>query len=98
MILNLPKQEQVDQIAGSLAPDVVRIRMREGLDWSDHDALYFYVILSDEASRVPRLHQIANEVRQKIDQELGLGSRNFLAYPRFRSETEQRELKEPLWD
>ena len=98
MILNLPTQEQVDQIARSLAPDVIRIRMREGLDWSDHEALYFYVILSDDASRPPRLHDIATQVRRKIDEELGLGNRNFLAYPQFRSESEQRELKEKLWD
>ncbi len=98
MIANLPTQEQVDQIAESLAPDVVRIRMREDLDWSDHDALYFYVILSDEASRPPKLHQVAALVREKIDTELGLGNRNFLAYPRFRSESEQLELKEKLWD
>jgi hypothetical protein len=38
MTSTLPTQEQVDQIARSLALDVVRIRMREERDWADHPA------------------------------------------------------------
>lgn len=98
MIANLPTQEQVDQIAESLAPDVVRIRMRDGLDWADNEALYFYVILSDEASRRERLREVTSHVRRKLDDALGLENRNFISYPYFRSESEQRELKEKLWD
>ncbi len=50
MIATLPTQEQVDRIAHDLAPDVVRIRLNIAQDWSGDPAIYFRVILSDEAS------------------------------------------------
>jgi hypothetical protein len=51
MIATLPTQEQVDRIAQDLAPDVVSISFRVGRDWSDDPAIYFRVVLSDEASK-----------------------------------------------
>ena len=50
MISTLPTQDQVDQVVlRELAPDVVRIRMNVTRDWTDDPAIYFRVILSDEA-------------------------------------------------
>jgi hypothetical protein len=66
MIATLPTQAQVDRIARDLAPDVVRIRLNISQDWSNDPAIYFRVILSDEASRGDRLADVAARVRSKL--------------------------------
>ena len=98
MIAALPTQEQVDRIARDLAPDVVRIRLNVWHDWSEHPAIYFRVILSDEASRLDRLKDVAGRVRGRLFDELGLDNLDHLPYFRFRSQSEQAVLQEKSWD
>ena len=98
MITTLPTQEQVDQIARELAPDVVHIRMRVGHDWSEHPAIYFRVILSDEASQRDRLLEIIQRVRGKVRDELGFDALEHHPYFRFRSQSEQAQLRDPAWE
>jgi len=98
VISALPTQEQVDRIARDLAPDVVHIRMDVGHDWSDHPAIYFRVILSDEASHRDRLLEIIQRVRKKVRNELGLDELEHFPYFRFRSQSEQAQLRDPAWE
>jgi len=98
VITTLPTQEQVDRIASDLAPDVVHIRMRVGHDWSEHPAIYFRVILSDEASRRERLLEITQRVRGRVRNELGLDDLEHFPYFRFRSQSEQAQLRDPAWE
>lgn len=98
MIATLPSQEQVDRIARDLAPDVVRIRMSVARDWSDDPAIYFRVILSDEAARLDRLAGVFELVRKKLEDELRLAELDHISYFRFRSQSEQAELHDQAWD
>lgn len=98
MTATMPTQEQVDKIATALAPDVVRIRVNAGQDWSEHPALYFRVVLSDEASRPMRLADITDEVRTKLTEALGLSQSDRIPYFRFRSQSEQTKIKELAWE
>jgi hypothetical protein len=98
MIVTLPSQERVDEITRRLAPDVIRIRVNTGLDWSEHPALYFRVILSDEASQADRLADVTAEITTTLYNELGLAELDHIPYFRFRSESEQEKLKEKGWD
>jgi hypothetical protein len=98
VIATLPTQEQVDRIARDLAPDVVHIRMDVGHDWSDHPAIYFRVILSDEASRRDRLGDVVELVREKVYNELGFAGLDHIPYVRFRSRSEQAQLRDPVWE
>ena len=98
MITTLPTQEQVDRIARDLAPDVVHIRMDVGHDWSDHPAIYFRVVLSEEASRRDRLREITQRVRGKVRNELGFDALEHYPYFRFRSQSEQAQLRDPAWE
>src|SRR5258707_312190 len=98
MLATLPTQEQVDQIARDLAPDVVRIRMNVSTDWTDAPAIYFYVILSDEASRRDRLGDVIDRVREALFEGLGLADLDHFPYFRFRSQSEQTKLQEKAWD
>jgi hypothetical protein len=98
MIAALPTQEQVDRIACELAPDVVRIRLNVALDWSGDPAMYFRVILSDEASREDRLAEITGRVSGRLFDDLGLAKMDHIPYFRFRSQSEQTKLQEKAWD
>jgi hypothetical protein len=98
MIATLPTQEQVNRIARDLAPDVVRIRFNVGHDWSEDPALYFRVILSDEASRGDRLAEVTGLVRGKLFEELRLAELEHIPYFRFRNQSEQAKLHDPAWD
>ena len=98
VIATLPTQEQVDEIARGLAPDVVRIRFNAGQDWSEHPAVYFRVILSDEASRGDRLADATGRVSARLFDELGLAELEHITYFRFRSQSEQAKLHDTAWD
>jgi hypothetical protein len=98
MIATLPTQQQVDRIAQELAPDVVRIRMKTGRDWSDDPALHFRVVLSNDASRRDRLSDVTDAVRNRLRDELRLGELDHISYFRFRSQSEQAKLLDPAWE
>jgi hypothetical protein len=98
MIASLPTQEQVDRVARDLAPDVVRIRLNVRDDWPDHPALYFRVILSDEASGPDRLLDVTRRVRQKLYEDLQLAELEYFPHYRYRSRSELAELRDPAWD
>ena len=98
MIATLPTQRRIDDIAMDLAPDVVRIRFNVAQDWSEHPAIYFRVVLADNASRGDRLADVTGRVTAKLFDELGLASLDYIPYFRFRSQSEQARLKDPAWE
>ena len=99
MTATLPTQEQVDRIAQELAPDVVHIRLQMGQDWSYDPAIYFRVVLSDEASQLDRLGKTAKRVRETLYEKLNLLELTHLSYIRFRSKSEQAKMRDdPAWD
>ena len=98
MIATLPTQQRVDEIARDLAPDVVRIRVMVGQDWSEHPAIYFRVVLSDEASRRDRLFSVTEAIKSRLIEKLALYESNHIPYFKFRSEGEQSKLQDPAWD
>jgi hypothetical protein len=81
------------------APDVVRIRYHEGLDWSGAPAIFFRILLSDHASRRENLGDITERVdRELSDEFLRLGDSEYFPYTTFRSKSEQDKLKDPQWE
>ena len=99
MTETLPTQEQVDEIARDLAPDVVRIRFQADSDWSGDPALHFKIILSDDAIRSDRLPEVRERVRARLFDDLGLSwSSGRIPYFRFRAESEQSKIREASWE
>lgn len=96
----IPKQRQIDEavteVARLLAPDVVHIRYDIGRDWGGDWAIYFRVLLSDEASE-RRLREVATKVVWKLAQRIDFPSMGLLPYHNFRSESEQAVLREEAW-
>ena len=95
--ITAPSEEQVERIVKDLAPDVVRIRFTPERDWSDHPSIDVRVLLSDEAARRGRLHTVTRKVRDRIE-EFGLWEAGVIPYVRFRSVSEQAQLRERSWD
>ncbi|HML16121.1 MAG TPA: hypothetical protein VK419_03810 [Bryobacteraceae bacterium] len=86
---------EVERILGA---DVVRLRYTIGVSWSDEPAIFFRVLLSDQASKRDRLHEVASRVEAVIQERLDpLNAWGLVPYYNFRSVTEQEMLKEPAW-
>jgi hypothetical protein len=80
------------------APDVIRIRYHTGFDWSGDPAIFFRVLLSDNASLRENLGEIARRVDSELSDELLRIGDYDIPYSTFRSKTEQDRLKDPQWE
>ncbi len=84
---------RVQQIVG---PDVVRIRYEIAEDWSGQWAIFFRVVLTDDAAG-RRLRDIATKVVWELARQLDFPGMGVFPYHNFRSESEQAALREPAW-
>jgi hypothetical protein len=85
--------QRVQQAVGS---DVVRIRYEIGEDWSGQWAIFFRVVLTDDAAR-RRLRDVATKVVWELARQLDFPGIGVFPYHNFRSESEQATLQEPAW-
>lgn len=94
------KQREIDEaIAGvvrELAPDVIRIRYDIGQDSTGDWAIFFRVILSDQAGQ-RKLRQVATEVVRLLENRLDFPSMGVFPYHNFRSASEQAQIQEEAW-
>lgn len=94
------KQAEIDvaihRVQQSVGPDVVRIRYDIGEDWSGQWAIFFRVLLTDDAAR-HRLRDVGTRVVWGLARELDFPAMGVFPYHNFRSESEQDALREPAW-
>jgi hypothetical protein len=86
----------VSEVVGLLAPDVVRIRFDIDRDWSGDWAIFFRILLSDEAG-AERLDEVASKVVSLLDERLDFAAMGLFAYHNFRAVSEQAVLQEQAW-
>jgi len=86
----------IDHVRQILGSDVVRIRYEIGEDWSGQWAIFFRVVLTDEAVR-HRLRDLATKVVWELSRQLDFPAMGVFPYHNFRSESEQETLREPAW-
>jgi hypothetical protein len=95
------KQPQINaavaDVMHGLSPSVRYIRYDIGQDWSGQWAVFFRVLLSDDAAR-NRLRDIATSVVSLTSERLDLPSLGLFPYFDFRSESEQVNRPEPGWE
>ena len=89
-------QAAIREVERDLAGDVVRIRYDIGEDWSGQWAIFFRVVLTDDAAR-RRLRDIANKVVLALAQQLDFPGMGVFPYHNFRSVSEQAALREEAW-
>jgi hypothetical protein len=87
----------VVEASDALKRDVVRIRYSFRDDWSGSTAVFFRVVLSDEASHIDHLGKAAERVRTTVLDDLKPYELGLEAYFNFRSASEQAELQEEAW-
>ena len=86
----------IQRVQQSIGPDVVRIRYEIGEDWSGEWAIFFRVVLADDAAK-HRLREVATKVVWGLAQQLDFPGMGVVPYHNFRSESEQAALQEPAW-
>lgn len=86
----------VTEVVRLMTPDVVHIRYDIGRDWSGDWAIFFRVLLSDEASK-KRLRAVAKEVAWRLSERLDFEALGLFPYHNYRSVSEQEALREESW-
>jgi hypothetical protein len=86
----------VSEVVSLFAPDVVHIRYDIARDWSGDWAIFFRVLLSDDASKA-RLRELASRVAWRLEERLDFQSVGLFPYYNFRSVSEQEALREETW-
>jgi len=93
---------ELDQSLSAIRPAIpaaiVNWRYTIGEDWSGEPAIFFWVTLSDEASKRRNLSdatkQIVDLVKQRVDP---FGQWDLIPYFSFRSQSEQAVLQEEVF-
>jgi hypothetical protein len=88
----------VAKVAKALAPDVVRIRYSFEDDWRGEESMFFRIVLSNAASKPPRLFDVSRQAREMIYETVRPLEQGFEAYFNVRSVSEQATLKDPDWE
>ena len=86
----------ISRVQQSVGPDVIRIRYEIGEDWSGQWAIFFRIVLTDDAAR-RRLREVAANVVWGLAQQLDFPGMGVFPYHNFRSVSEQAKLQEPAW-
>ncbi|HEX5432125.1 MAG TPA: hypothetical protein VFW83_09175 [Bryobacteraceae bacterium] len=89
-------QAAIHDVERALAPHVIRIRYEIGEDWSGEWAIFFRIVLTDEAAR-RRLRDTAAKVVWGLAGQLDFPAMGVVPYHNFRSLPEQEALQEPAW-
>jgi len=88
-------QKRLNALLPLNLPGVVNSDYRIGNDWSGDPAIFFLIILSDEASNPRKLRQVTRPVVDFITKRIDpLNEWGLIPYFSFRSQSEQAELKE----
>jgi len=88
----------VERATQKLGPEVVRVRYSIRPDTSDEPAIYFRIVLTEQASRFETLGDVSGKITRFFFEELH-SIENWGLYPyfRFRSESEQAARDDPAW-
>jgi len=89
-------QAAIHEVERALAPDVVRIRYDIGEDWSGQWAIFFRVVLTDDAAK-RHLRDVAAKVVWGLARQLDFPAMGVFPYHNFRAVSEQEALQEPAW-
>ena len=90
--------EAVEKVVATLGPNVVRVRYNFEPDSTGDPAVFFRVLLTDEAAKRERLLSVIKEIERAIVWGVEpLEQWGVLPYFDYRSETEQNRMKTSIW-
>ncbi len=88
---------QVQEIAAEFPGEVVGIRYSLTNDWTGDPAVFFRILLTDEAARPEVLGDVATRVRRKLFDFVYVWDSNYFPYCFFRSNSEEVAMRDPEW-
>jgi hypothetical protein len=88
----------VRKVERDFAPDVVRIRHSFGEDSLGAPAIFFRILIRDEAAPVDHLKELAQPVSKALMNETRTNENDLNAYFRYRRVSEQQKLADPAWN
>ena len=89
--------QRVQDIAMRFPDEVVSIRYFTSYDWTGDPAIYFQVLLSDDATKASVLGEVTARVQEELFDKLQLRRSDYAPYFYFRGKSEQDEMKDPAW-
>lgn len=91
-------KEIIKQVNALELPGVVKINCTFGEDWSGDPAIFFWVTLTDEASRRRVLRRITSRVEDTIRSTIDPRNKlDVMPYFNFRSQSEQKFLRDKTY-
>ena len=91
-------KQKVNQTAMKFPADVVRIRHSFSDDWDGDPAIFFRILLTDDAHRRTRLADLTDRVGRELINDLGLAESEYTPYFYYRSKSEQEKMSDPEWE
>lgn len=89
-------QQAVAQVEQTLKPDVVFIHYDIRPDWDGDPAIYFHILLTDEAAE-HRLKELATNVVRRVDEPFDFLALGLIPYHKFSSVSEQAAAGADAW-
>ncbi len=93
--------QKVDEVAKKFPGEVVRIRHSFSRDWDGDPAIYFRIVVTDEARHNIPLAQLTGRIRNALTKDLALYESEYsvyIPYFNYRTRSEQDEVKSPEWE
>ncbi len=91
-------EQKVQETAKRFPAAVVRIRHSFSHDWDGDPAIFFRIVLTDDARRRYLLSELTDLVESALIRDLGLAESEYIPYFYYRSKAEQDKLKDPEWE
>ena len=91
----------VAEVAQKFPDEVVRIRHSFSRDWDGDPAIYFRVVVTDEARRSIPLAELTGRIEDALIKDLALFTSEYsvyIPYFYFRTKAEQDRSKDPEWE
>jgi hypothetical protein len=93
--------QKVDEVAKKFPAEVVRIRHSFSRDWDGDPAIYFRIVVTDEARRTIPLAELTGRIEDALIKDLALFTSEYsvyIPYFNFRTKAEQDRSKDPAWE
>lgn len=93
--------QRVDEVARKFPSEVVRIRHSFSRDWDGDPAIYFRIVVTDEAIKRYSISELTTKIREALTKDLSLYESEYsvyIPYFNYRTKAEQDEVKSPEWE
>lgn len=93
--------QRVDEVAKKFPSEVVRIRHSFSRDWDGDPAIYFRIVVTNDAEQRYPLPKLTHRIRDALTKDLALYESEYsvyIPYFSYRTQADQDRLKDPEWE